>query len=135
MAWWNSHQAFLLGPSLLSVFDGGFSLLPTSGMAIISLRSTRKLCLGGVFSLVHALVWGFLDSYGGYAPGPSSPSWPHVPSGAEDDLFPEVGDVCHSSTPDLAKRLWATSYQRVVEGSWQHSLGEGVHHHGFVLGV
>ena len=68
MAWWNSHQAILLGPILLSVFGGDFSLLATSGMAISSLRSTRKLCLGGVFSLVRPLVWGFLSSYGGYAP-------------------------------------------------------------------
>jgi len=59
--------------------------------------------------------------------GPSSLSLPHVPSWAEDDLFPEVGqgqhtiaflcdpifcdDVCHSLTPDLAKRLWPTSDQ------------------------
>ena len=40
-----------------------------SGMAINSLRSTQKLCLGRLFSLVRALVWGFLASYGGRAPG------------------------------------------------------------------
>ena len=38
-------------------------------MTISSLRSTRKLCLGGVFSLVRPLVWGFLASFDGCALG------------------------------------------------------------------
>ena len=55
-AWWNPHQVFLLGPSLLSVFGEAFSLSATLGIAITSLRSNRKLCLVRAFCFACALV-------------------------------------------------------------------------------
>ena len=55
-AWRNSHQVSLLGPSLLSVFSGDFSLSATLGMTISSLRSIQKFCHVGVPSFARALV-------------------------------------------------------------------------------
>jgi len=44
-------------------------------------------------------------------------------------------DVGHDSATDLVERLWATPYQRIIEGSWYHPSSEGVYHHIFVIGL
>ena len=90
-AWWNSHQESLLGPSLLLVFGGDFSMFATLGMAISSLRSIRKLCLVGRFPSHMPWFEASLLHMAATSPGLSSLSWPHVPLGGEDDQFLEVG--------------------------------------------
>jgi len=50
------------------------------------------------------------------------------------DLF-FCDDMGYDFVADLAERLWATPYQRITEGSWQHPSFEGVYRHVFVFGV
>ena len=117
-AWWSSHQVSLLGPSLLSVFSGDFSLSAMLGMTISSLWSIRKLCLVGVPSFVCTLVWGFLVSYDGWFLGAfffvvgsctrMGWEWP-VPQGRTGQMFPPFSVTSSSAT------MWATTL-------WQISL-------------
>ena len=125
--WWNSHQVSLLGPSLLLVFGGGFSLSATLGMTISSLKSIRKLCLVGAPSFVRALVWGFLVSYDGCFPGAffsvvvscTLMGWGWlVLWGREGAMLPRF-----SLTSSFAT-MWVTALRRISLNVFGHTLSE-----------
>jgi len=78
-AWLNSHQAFLLGPNLLSVFGGTFIL------AIYT-----KIVFGGAGLSVRVLQSGASRRVVA-SPVLSFKSSPHAPSWVEVNLLLEVG--------------------------------------------
>ena len=124
-AWWNSHQVSLMGPRLLSVFGGDFSLFATLGIAISSLRSIQKLCLVGAPSLVRALVWGYLGSYGGcFARGfffvvasCTLMGWGRpVPQGLVGPTLPRF------SLTSFSVPMWATARRRISQNVFGRHL-------------
>ena len=115
--WWNSHQVSLLGPSLLSVFSGDFSLFATLGIAFFgSCPSLRLPCL-----IRLLLSRGFLLCRGlVYPHGLRTTSSPRSGRVDTSPLFRQLffcGDEGYCSATDLTKRLRATPYQGITKRS------------------
>jgi len=105
MAWWNSHQMLKVHPKIVSGWGVLSRACPDLGLPCF----VRRLCSWGLL-LCRSLI---------YPHGLRTTCSPRSDRENTTVFFYDsvlYNDVCHSSTPDLAKCLWATSYLRALKG-------------------